>query len=452
MMKGNINLISYDCYQQATEKQLAGLKWKENRVYYISEIHNEKIQDEIYGYIDDRCRRLSLSTVVNDIYRFDLLKEFLNEKCTSCSSITDKKWEELERSYKAFLYKKGLALYVRRNRPDRRNVEQQSSAQVSFLKMYYEYVVKCKTADIPENVKDIWDMRKLDIVPRSNPIRGRYRLDFREIRQKEFKEIIKKILYSHCQTKAMGSIKGELRGFRRFASFMYDRFPEVKHFTEISRDMIEDYLVYIKTDTGLTSVSYTTELSVLDNLLDEIGRELEIENICNLFLSSDCRAYDNALPEAYSDAEIRRFNSALTKLKPQLRYCFGYGLSYTSFEYSDMEVTLNETTDDCTVNIRVKIVNAGQKSGDEVVQLYICDDVSSYTTPAKQLRAFERIHLEAGESQIVTFTLNKKSMMLYMQDDEWVVEPGSFSLMIGSSSQDIRLQHKIYVTQKYCLK
>ena len=134
------------------------------------------------------------------------------------------------------------------------------------------------------------------------------------------------------------------------------------------------------------------------------------------------------------------------------RYCFGYGLSYTSFEYSDMEVTLNETTDDCTVNIRVKIVNAGQKSGNEVVQLYICDDVSSYTTPAKQLRAFERIHLEAGESQIVTFTLNKKSMMLYMQDDEWVVEPGSFSLMIGSSSQDIRLQRKIYVTQKYCLK
>ena len=134
------------------------------------------------------------------------------------------------------------------------------------------------------------------------------------------------------------------------------------------------------------------------------------------------------------------------------RYCFGYGLSYTSFEYSDMEVTLNETTDDCIVNIRVKIVNTGQKSGDEVVQLYICDDVSSYTTPAKLLRAFERIHLEAGESQIVTFTLNKKSMMLYMQDDEWVVEPGSFSLMIGSSSQDIRLQRKIYVTQKYCLK
>ena len=79
-MKGNINVISYDCYQQATEKQLEGLKWKENRVYYISGILNEKIQEEIYGYIDDRCRRLSLSTVVNDIYRFDLLKEFLKNQ------------------------------------------------------------------------------------------------------------------------------------------------------------------------------------------------------------------------------------------------------------------------------------------------------------------------------------------------------------------------------------
>lgn len=134
------------------------------------------------------------------------------------------------------------------------------------------------------------------------------------------------------------------------------------------------------------------------------------------------------------------------------RYCFGYGLSYTSFEYSDMEVTLNETEKDCMTDVKVKVTNTGQKSGDEVVQLYICDDISSYTTPAKQLRAFKRIHLKAGESQIVTFALNKKSMMLYMQNDEWAVEPGYFSLMIGSSSQDIQLQHKIYITHKHSIK
>lgn len=292
------------------------LKDNRPRFLIISDIEEIEILPSKYLKHLDQINA-SPNTVKSAAFALSYYYNYLQEQTIGLDEITLLSYSEQNKHFIDFLYwvKSG------KHTEHRRNVEQQSSAQISFLKMYYEYVVKCKTADIPENEKDVWDMRKLDIVPRSNPIRGRYRLDFREIRQKEFKEIIKKILYSHCQTKAMGSIKGELRGFRRFASFMYDRFPEVKHFTEISRDMIEDYLVYIKTDTGLTSVSYTTELSVLDNLLDEIGRELEIENICNLFLSSDCRAYDNALPEAYSDAEIRRFNCALTKLKPQLGRC-----------------------------------------------------------------------------------------------------------------------------------
>ena len=67
-MKGNINLISYDCYQQATEKQLASLKWKENRVYYVSEIHNEKIQDEIYGYMNVICHDAEEMILTEMIY------------------------------------------------------------------------------------------------------------------------------------------------------------------------------------------------------------------------------------------------------------------------------------------------------------------------------------------------------------------------------------------------
>lgn len=133
------------------------------------------------------------------------------------------------------------------------------------------------------------------------------------------------------------------------------------------------------------------------------------------------------------------------------RYPFGYGLSYTTFGYSDMEASVNETADDCIVDIKVKITNTGQLAGDEVVQLYMRDDVSSYTTPAKQLRAFERIHLRAGESRIVTFKLDKESLMLYMQGNEWAVEPGSFTLMVGSSSQDIRMEKKIEINRRYNL-
>lgn len=156
------------------------------------------------------------------------------------------------------------------------------------------------------------------------------------------------------------------------------------------------------------------------------------------------------LPVYYNSKRTGNRNQYL-EISGEPRYCFGYGLSYTSFKYSDMDVSVKENEDNLSVEIKVKIANIGRRDGDEVVQLYIRDNVSSYTTPAKQLCAFKRIHLKAGESRIVTFVLDKKSMMLYWQDDKWVVEPGSFLLMLGGASNDIHLQHMIRISKRYLI-
>lgn len=134
------------------------------------------------------------------------------------------------------------------------------------------------------------------------------------------------------------------------------------------------------------------------------------------------------------------------------RYPFGYGLSYTTFSYTDMKVQVTEGSDDCRVDVTVTIQNQGTADGDEVAQLYFRDDVSSFTTPAKQLRAFSRIHLKAGESREVTFTLDKKSLALYMQEGEWVVEPGLFTIMVGGSSEDIACRQAFEINRKYTFK
>lgn len=134
------------------------------------------------------------------------------------------------------------------------------------------------------------------------------------------------------------------------------------------------------------------------------------------------------------------------------RYPFGYGLSYTTFSYTDMKVQVTEGSDDCRVDVTVTIQNQGTADGDEVAQLYFRDDVSSFTTPAKQLRAFSRIHLKAGESREVTFTLDKKSLALYMQEGEWVVEPGRFTIMVGGSSEDIACRQAFEINRKYTFK
>ena len=134
------------------------------------------------------------------------------------------------------------------------------------------------------------------------------------------------------------------------------------------------------------------------------------------------------------------------------RYPFGYGLSYTSFNYSDLRAEVVESEDSCLVNISVKVRNEGSRDGDEVVQLYLRDEVASFTTPFKQLRGFQRIHLKVGETKEITFRLDKKSLALYMQNEEWAVEPGRFTLMLGGSSEQIYQQKEIEITKRYTFK
>lgn len=134
------------------------------------------------------------------------------------------------------------------------------------------------------------------------------------------------------------------------------------------------------------------------------------------------------------------------------RYPFGYGLSYTSFNYSDLRAEVVEAEDSCQVNISVKVRNEGSRDGDEVVQLYLRDEVASFTIPFKQLRGFQRIHLKVGETKEITFRLDKKSLALYMQNEEWAVEPGRFTLMLGGSSEQIYQQKEIEITKRYTFK
>ena len=134
------------------------------------------------------------------------------------------------------------------------------------------------------------------------------------------------------------------------------------------------------------------------------------------------------------------------------RYPFGYGLSYTTFSYTGMKVRVSEESNHCRVDVSVTVRNQGTVDGDEVVQLYLRDEVGSFTTPDRQLRAFSRVRLKAGETREITFTLDKKSLALYMRDGEWAVEPGRFTVMAGGSSEDIACQQEFEINRKYTFK
>ncbi|WP_288214325.1 beta-glucosidase [uncultured Bacteroides sp.] len=138
------------------------------------------------------------------------------------------------------------------------------------------------------------------------------------------------------------------------------------------------------------------------------------------------------------NGNMSRVNGAL--------YPFGFGLSYTTFEYSDLKISPAIITPNQKTYVTCKVTNTGKRAGDEVVQLYVRDVLSSVTTYEKNLAGFERVHLKPGETKEITFPIDRKALELLNADMHWEVEPGEFTLMLGASSTDIRLNGTLTVS------
>ena len=132
-------------------------------------------------------------------------------------------------------------------------------------------------------------------------------------------------------------------------------------------------------------------------------------------------------------------------MNPLPLFEFGFGLSYTSFEYSNLSITLAKSVTTGDVSVSLEVMNTGNRPGTEVVQLYISDVVSSVTRPVKELKGFEKVMLNPGEKTSVEFTLTSDQLSFLDQGLNRIVEPGTFSVMVGSSSKDIRLSGEFVV-------
>jgi len=132
---------------------------------------------------------------------------------------------------------------------------------------------------------------------------------------------------------------------------------------------------------------------------------------------------------------------------------FGYGLSYTYFEYTDLTIDKKEINDSETLNVKVKVKNTGNMRGKEIIQLYVRDIESKVNRPEKELKGFEKIQLEPGEEKTVTFTLDKRAFAYYNTEiRDWYVESGEFEIMVGKSSKDIILKEKVKVNSSKIIR
>jgi beta-glucosidase len=129
-------------------------------------------------------------------------------------------------------------------------------------------------------------------------------------------------------------------------------------------------------------------------------------------------------------------------------YAFGYGLSYTHFEFGQPRLKKQAIRPDESTTVSVEVTNTGPWAGDEVVQMYIRDCVSSVTRPVKELKGFRRITLKPGQTETVDLDITPEHLAFYNIDMDYVVEPGTFEIMIGSSSRDCDLQRVMLTVRK----
>jgi len=135
---------------------------------------------------------------------------------------------------------------------------------------------------------------------------------------------------------------------------------------------------------------------------------------------------------------FQKFRSNYLDVSNEPVYPFGYGLSYTKFEYGDLKMSNTLAKGDQSLTASIMLTNSGKYDGSEVVQLYIRDLVGSVTRPVKELKGFQKIALKAGESKVVTFTITPEDLKFYNTDLKYDWEPGEFVMMVGGNSRDVK--------------
>lgn len=140
------------------------------------------------------------------------------------------------------------------------------------------------------------------------------------------------------------------------------------------------------------------------------------------------------------DENATNYVSAYIDLKNSPKFPFGYGLSYTTFDYSGLKLSSTKIKSNETIKVSFQLKNTGKVAGEEVAQLYLKDKFGSVVRPVLELRDFQKVKLNAGESKTIEFTIDKEKLSFYNDKLEWGTEPGDFEVMIGTSSADIKLK------------
>lgn len=284
-----------------------------NPYYDLEQISSGTIREELAAFIRYRSTQVGIARLYSDRQSFNKLCQFLQTYGRRIRSLRDKTPETWVRQFKGWMLQEGIPLTERGVQAYGSEYYFQARA-ISYLEKILNFLEPEDTC--LEQEKDVWRLERLDIPIRFNPIKSCKTLIFTKISQPEIREEVKKGIYFNLQMEAIACVQKELTALRRFSAYLNDRHPEIKSCREIDRKLLEEYLIYLKTEATETK-HFHADLNRLRAALDSIGKICAYPNLETLFLTRDIPPTQKAEFKAYSDGELKRLNAALVKLDEQ---------------------------------------------------------------------------------------------------------------------------------------
>lgn len=310
-MGRRIYLKELPCYQTATEiqKKRAG----RNPSYDLDLLPTEQMKNEMEKFIRNQGNRRTLDTIYMEHGRYHHLCQFLQKRALGLESLLERDKEMWIHQLKVWMMAEGMPV-TRSSVGLYGNKSVYKAKLISYFEKILDFLMPEDSRD--ETIKDVWRLDRLDIPVRFNPIKNYNTLNFTKISQHDLREETKKGIYANLKGEAIATVAKELTAIRRLSRFLQERYPELQSAADISREIFEEYLIYLKTEqTEMKTIR--TDLGKLRSILETIGNVYGYRNLNGMILNRDIPPLPKAEFRVYSDDELKRYTEAVVKLDEQ---------------------------------------------------------------------------------------------------------------------------------------
>ena len=311
-MNERLEYQQLECYKLAAEEQKA--KLNREQYFELDKLPGKQLQREFAEYIYYRGTQVSILTIKAERHYFNSLCEFFQKPSHQANSLLDREKDFWIKQLKMWMMQNGRALTKHKV-----TGIQTESVEKAALIRYFENILEftLDRSETNELVKDIWHLERLPIILRTNPIVNHKTLNFRGVRQPDIREAVKKAVYHHLETEAVGSIKRELSAMNKFSKYLYEKHPNISTCEEIDREIIEQFLIHLKVEAN-GGRGIRDDLLKIRNVLETIGKIYNFPHLAKLFLKSDFPPEWKAEFRSYSDSELKRLNAQIVKMEEQI--------------------------------------------------------------------------------------------------------------------------------------